>query len=189
MHDCLSIKSVTECFHVVNKTPMMWYSKKQATSETATYGSEFIACRTCCEKIVDRRNSFRYLGVPVFQISYMFGDNKAQITSSTVPQAKLNKRHNILSFHFVRDTISKGFIELVHIASEFNAADILTKHWSYQASYPNILRPFLFYSGNVGNLYDNDEIDESTLAYDTIPNVTLDANEKIEMNIVEVGNY
>ena len=48
MHDVLSGKAVTGCFHLVNKTPIMWYSKKQATSETTTYGSEFIACRPCC---------------------------------------------------------------------------------------------------------------------------------------------
>ena len=34
-------------------SPMMWYSKKQATSETATYGSEFVAGRTCLEQLVD----------------------------------------------------------------------------------------------------------------------------------------
>ena len=75
MHDVLSGKSVTGTFHLANLTPMMWYSKKQATSETATYGSEFLAARTCVEQIIDLRNSFRYLGVPVFETSYVFGDN------------------------------------------------------------------------------------------------------------------
>jgi len=38
--------SVTGIFHLVNQTPIEWYSKKQATVETATYGSEFVAART-----------------------------------------------------------------------------------------------------------------------------------------------
>ena len=58
MHDVLSGRSVTGCFHMANLTPMMWFSKKQATSETATYGSEFLAARTYIEQIVDLRNSF-----------------------------------------------------------------------------------------------------------------------------------
>ena len=66
IHDVLSGKAVTRYFHLVNKTHNMWYSKKQAMSETTTYGSEFIACRTCCEQIIDLCNSFRYLGVPVY---------------------------------------------------------------------------------------------------------------------------
>ncbi len=65
MHDVLSGKLVTGAFHMANLTPIMWYSKKQATSETATYGAEFLATRTCMEQIVDLHYSFRYLGVPV----------------------------------------------------------------------------------------------------------------------------
>ena len=183
----------------------MWYSKKQATSETATYGSEFIACRTCCEQIIDLHNSFRYLGVPVYHKSYTFGDNLAQITSAAVPQGKLNKRHNILSFHFVRDLISKGFINIIHIASEFNASNILSKNWKYQASYENILKPFLHYEGNVGNLYINDETDfqhltmkqpqdyervvASSMTWDTTLNITINVDEEIELLPVQIGNY
>ena len=34
-----------------------WYIKKQATVETATYGSEYVAARTCVEQIVDLCNT------------------------------------------------------------------------------------------------------------------------------------
>ena len=96
MHDVLSSgKSVTGCVHFASKTPIMWYSnKKQATSETASYGSEFISGRTCIEQIVDLKNTFRYLGVPIHPISYTFGDNESMINSSTFPNARINKRHN-----------------------------------------------------------------------------------------------
>ena len=46
MHDVLTGKAVTGVLHFYNKTPIDLYSKKQATTETATYGSEFISCRT-----------------------------------------------------------------------------------------------------------------------------------------------
>ena len=36
---CLATgKSLTGCLHIVNKSPVDWYSKKQATVETASYG-------------------------------------------------------------------------------------------------------------------------------------------------------
>ncbi len=50
--------------------------------ETATYGSEFIAAHTCVDQIIDLRTTFRYLGVPIRDISYMFGDNKTVVDSS-----------------------------------------------------------------------------------------------------------
>ena len=143
MHNVLSGKSVTSVFHMANNTPIMWYSKKQATSETATYGAEFLAARTCMEQVVDLRNSFRYLGVPVYETSYVFGDNESQILSTSVPYAKLNKRHNILSFHYVQSLIAKGFISMNHIPSQFNLADTLSKHWSHQANYRRLIRPLL----------------------------------------------
>ena len=77
------------------------------------------------------------------ETSYMFGDNESQVTSSSVPYARLNKRHNILSYHFVRSMIAKGFISLHHIASQYNVADTLSKHWSHQANYKNLIKPLL----------------------------------------------
>jgi hypothetical protein len=57
--------SVTGILHLINKTPLDWYSKKQATVETATYGSEFVAARTCVDQIVDLCTTLHYLGVPL----------------------------------------------------------------------------------------------------------------------------
>jgi hypothetical protein len=39
MHNIATGRSVTGILHLVNKTSIEWYSKKQATVETATYGS------------------------------------------------------------------------------------------------------------------------------------------------------
>ena len=46
-HDMMTGRSVTGILHFCNQTPIDWFSKKQATVETATYASEFIAARTC----------------------------------------------------------------------------------------------------------------------------------------------
>jgi hypothetical protein len=85
-----------------------WYSKKQATVETATYGSEFVAARTCVEQIIDLRITLQYLGVPICSKSYMFGDNKSVVDSSMQVNAKIHKRHTMLSFHRVREAIASG---------------------------------------------------------------------------------
>ena len=45
--------SLTACLHFCNQTPTDWYSKKQATVKTATYGSEFVAAKTATEQIMD----------------------------------------------------------------------------------------------------------------------------------------
>jgi hypothetical protein len=65
MHNVTTGKTVTRILHLINKTPLDWYSKKQATVETATYGSEFVAAHMCIEQIIDLQITLRYLGVPV----------------------------------------------------------------------------------------------------------------------------
>ena len=44
----------------------------------------------------------------------MFGDNKSVVDSSSTPHATLHKRHQILSFHRVRQAIATGFIKFWH---------------------------------------------------------------------------
>ena len=151
MHDVLSGKAVTGCIHFANKTPMMWYSKKQSTTETATYGAEFCAGRTCVEHLADLRNTFRYLGVLIHDISYVFGDNESMVNTSRLPYARLHKRHNILSYHYVRSMIARGLILLNHLVSKSNLADIVTKHWGYPSAYP-LIRPVLHHMGDTGML-------------------------------------
>ena len=84
MRDILSGKYVTGVFKIANLTSIEWYYKKQAAFYTTTYGAEFQAARTCIEQVLDLQNSFHYLGTPVFEISYVWGDNKTHIMSSTV---------------------------------------------------------------------------------------------------------
>ena len=147
MHDLVTGRSVTGILHLLNKTPLDWFSKKQSTVEIATYSSEMLAARACVEQIIDLRTTLRYLGVPVRQKSYVFGDNESVVKSATQLQAKLHKRHNMLSFHFVREAIARGYIAFTHIPGQENPSDIMSKHWGYSDIWA-VLKPLLFWEGD-----------------------------------------
>ena len=146
-HNLITGRSKTGILHFVNQTPIDWYSKKQATVETATYASEFIASRICVEQAIDFCITLRYLGVPIREKSYMFGDNKSVVDSSVTPHAKLHKRHTALSFHHVREAIASKYIAFYHIKGEDNPTDVLSKHWSYRQVW-KLLQTLLFWEGN-----------------------------------------
>ena len=150
-HDLATGKAVTGVLHFLNQTPIEWYSKKQATVETATYGSEFSAARTAIQQIAGLRLTLRYLGVPIGECSYLFGDNESVVTSSTVPHSQLSKRWHALSYHYTREAIASGMVEFHHIPGPQNPADILSKHWGHSQVYP-LLRPILFYRGDTSDL-------------------------------------
>ena len=153
-HDALTGRSVTGILHLLNATPIDWYSKKQATIETATYGSEFIAARTCVEQIIDLRNTLCYLGVPIVDKSYMFGDNESVVNSSSIPHAKLHKQHTALSFHCVRESIALGYIGFYFLPGSLNPSDVLSKHWSYASTWQT-LQCLLFWQGNTVEIEDS----------------------------------
>jgi hypothetical protein len=142
-HDLVNGKSVTGIIHMWNNTPVDWYSKLQSTVEAATFGSEFVAARTCIEQVLDLRLTARYMGIPVKGPSMMFGDNNSVVTNSTVPQSKLQKRHLGLSYHKVREAVAADIVRFKHISGGVNPADILSKHWDRPAIW-DTLRPLMF---------------------------------------------
>ena len=151
MHNILDGKAVTGILHFVNKTPFDWYSKKQATPEVATFSTEELAARTAIEQSRANRLIFMYLGVPIEGPSILLGDNESVVKGATIPHRKLNKRHLILSWHYVRQAIATGTYDYVHIPGKINPADILSKHWSYGTVW-GMLKPILFWSGDTGEL-------------------------------------
>ena len=145
-HDLATGKAVTAALHFLNQTPIDAYTKRQSTVETATYGSEFVAARTAVDQIIDIRTTLRYLGVPIRDKSYMFGDNKSVVTSSTIPNSTISKRHHLASYHRVREAIAAKFISFHWKDGKSNPADILSKHWEFATVWP-MLKPILFWRG------------------------------------------
>ena len=148
-------QSVTGIIHLINQTPFNWYSKKQSTVETATYGSKFTAARIATNQIIEHCTMLCYLGVPITEKTYMFGDNKSVVDSSLIPQSKLHKQHTALSYHQVREAIAAGIVSFPHLPGSMNPADILSKHWAYSSIWP-MLQALLFFPGDTLSLIEDD---------------------------------
>ena len=106
-HDLMTGRAVTGVLHFVNQTPIDWFTKKQETVETATYGSEFAAARTAIQQIAALRLKLQYLGVPISESSYLFGDNESVVKSGTIPHSLLSKRHHALAYHYMREAVHR----------------------------------------------------------------------------------
>jgi hypothetical protein len=161
MHDLVTGRALTGVLHFMNATPIDWYCKRQATVETATYGSEFVAAKTAVDQIVDLRLTLMYLGVPIRDKSYLFGDNRSVVTSSTLPQSPLKKRHHALSYHRVREAVAAGFIAFYWIEGSKNPADILSKLWAYTAVWAS-LKALLFWHGDTAECKTTQDIRQET---------------------------
>jgi hypothetical protein len=141
-HDLETRRSVTGVMIFLNKTPVQWYSKRQATVESSTYGSELVAARIATELTMAMRYRLRMLGVPIDGPTDLLGDNKSVITNCSIPSSTLKKKHNAIAYHRVREAVAAGVIRLGHIPSQSNIADILTKPLGPQVHYP-LMKDFL----------------------------------------------
>ena len=136
--------------------PIDWYTKKQETVETATHGSEFAAARTAVQQIAGLRLTLQYLGVPIRESSYLFGDNESVVKSGSIPHSRLSKRHHALACHYTCEAVASKMVEFHHLAGESNPADVLSKHWGHSQVY-QLLRPLLFHKGNTYDLIQEGE--------------------------------
>ena len=80
--------------------------------------------------------------------AYMFGNNKSVVMSSTIRQSILNKRHNMLSYHRVREVIAAKILEFHWCCSSQNRSDILSKHWVYM-KVKDTVRELFDYQGDI----------------------------------------
>ena len=161
-HDLATGKAVTAALHFLNQTPIDAYTKRQSTVETATYGSEFVAARTAVDQIIDICTTLRYLGVPIRDKSYMFGDNRSVVTSSTIPNSTISNTHHLASYHRVREAIAAKYISFHWKDGKSNPADILSKHWEFATVWP-MLKPILFWRGETATqLKGSDRIPSTT---------------------------
>jgi hypothetical protein len=80
--------------------------------------------------------TLRYLGVPVDDTSYMFGDNGSVVTSSMIHDSQLGRPHLTLSYHYVREAVASGMVKFYHILGEINPSDLLSKHWGLTEFHP-----------------------------------------------------
>jgi hypothetical protein len=113
---------------MINMAPaVLWYSRRQNTVETSTFGSEFVALRIATELIESLRYKLLMFGVPIEGSANVFCDNESVVKSSGVPESRLKKKHCSIAYHRVREAIAAGTLLVYYERSESNLADLLTK--------------------------------------------------------------
>ena len=116
------------CFMIfLNSSLIYWYSKKQGSCETSSFGSEFIAMKSCCEYVRGLRYKLRMMGIPVEFPTFTFGDNRSVLVNSAKPHSSLKKKSSSIAFHFVREGVAKDELRVAYINTNLNCADLGTK--------------------------------------------------------------
>ena len=112
---------------MVNKAPIVWFSKRQSTVETSTFGSEIVAMRIAIELIEGLRYKLRVFGVPIDGPCNVLCDNESVVKNVKRPESACKKKHNSIAYHKARESIAAKIIRVAKESGLTNLTDILTK--------------------------------------------------------------
>ena len=125
--DTVSRRSRTGFLVYLNSALTYWWSKKQTSIESSSFGSEFIAMKQCCEYLRGLRYKLRMLGIPCDGPSLIYGDNQSVLANTTIPDSALKKKSQSIAYHFVREGVARDEWRTTYINTHDNEADLLTK--------------------------------------------------------------
>ena len=125
--DTVTRRSRTGFLVFLNCAPVYWWSKKQNSVESSSFGSEFIAMKQCCEYIRGLRYKLRMMGIPCDGPAYIYGDNQSVLANTTRPDSVLKKKSQSIAYHFVREGAACDEWRTTYVNTHDNEADLLTK--------------------------------------------------------------
>ena len=101
-----ALDAITRCSRTgflvyLNCAPIYWWSKKQNSVESSSFGSEFIAMKQCCEYVHGLRYKLRMMGISCDDPTFIYGDNQSILANTTVPDSRLKKKSQSITYHFV----------------------------------------------------------------------------------------
>ena len=105
---------------------MSWSSKKQNFVYLSTTEAEYIAAGSCCAQLLWMTQNLKDYGVHVRHVPLLC-DNESAIKIAHNPVQHSRTKHIEVRHHFIRDHVAKGDIDLKHVHTEKQLADIFTK--------------------------------------------------------------
>ena len=125
--DTMTRRSRTGVLVFLNSALVHWWSKKQMSVESSSFGSEFIAMKQCSEYLQGLRYKLRMLGIPCDEPSLVYGDNQSVLVNTTIPDSTLKKKSQSIASHFVREASACDEWRTTYVNTHENEADLLTK--------------------------------------------------------------
>lgn len=110
-----------------------WCSKKQQIVSLSTTEAEYIAASSCACQAVWLRRLLAEVHFPQDGSTTIFCDNSSTIKLSKNPVFHGRTKHIGVHYHFIRDLVNDGTVDIQHCRSEDNLADIFTKPLKFAA--------------------------------------------------------
>ncbi|GJT55472.1 retrovirus-related pol polyprotein from transposon TNT 1-94 [Tanacetum coccineum] len=103
-----------------------WSSKKQKSTAISSTEAEYIALSGCFSQILWMRSQLTEYGFKFNNIP-LYYDNKSAISLCCNNVQHSRAKHIDVRYHFIKDQVENGIVELYFVRTEYQLTDIFTK--------------------------------------------------------------
>nr|GEX80035.1 hypothetical protein [Tanacetum cinerariifolium] len=121
-----TFKSTSGGAQFLGKKLVSWSSKKQDCTTLSTTESEYVTLSACCAQVLWMRTQLMDYGFHFNKIP-IYCDSKSAIAISCNPVQHSRTKHIDVRYHFIKEHVEKGTIELYFVKTDYQLADIFTK--------------------------------------------------------------
>jgi len=120
-------KSTSGYVFFMSNTAFTWLSKKQPIVTLSTCEAEYVAASLSVCHAIWLRNLLSKLEMKQKGGTVIRVDNKSAIELAKNPVNHGRSKHIDVKFHFIREQVKEGNVEMVHVGSRDQIADLFTK--------------------------------------------------------------
>ncbi|XP_020672455.2 uncharacterized protein LOC110092300 [Dendrobium catenatum] len=128
--DITDRKSVLGFCTFLGTNLISWTVNKQATVTKSSTEAEYRSLSAAASDVLWLRRLTTELDMPQSSPTTIYCDNTSAMAIAKNPVFHARTKHIEIDYHFIRQQISTGNIQLAHISSKNQIADILTKPFS-----------------------------------------------------------
>nr|GEW15820.1 hypothetical protein [Tanacetum cinerariifolium] len=103
-----------------------WLSKKQDYTLMSIVEAEYVSLSTCCAQVLWLRTRLTDYGFYFDKIP-MYYDSKEAIAISYNPVQHSSRKHIDVRYHFIKEQVEKGIVELFFVKTKYQLVDLFTK--------------------------------------------------------------
>ncbi|GKA75192.1 retrovirus-related pol polyprotein from transposon TNT 1-94, partial [Tanacetum coccineum] len=108
-----------------------WMSKKLDRTATSTVEAEYVALLASCAQVLWMRTQLKDCGFD-YNIIPLFYDSQLAIAISCNPVQHSHTKHINVCYHFIKEQVERGIVELYFIRTEYQLVDMFTKTLSQE---------------------------------------------------------
>ncbi|GJV25205.1 retrovirus-related pol polyprotein from transposon TNT 1-94 [Tanacetum coccineum] len=121
-----TFKSTSGGAQFLGEKLVSWSSKKQDCTELSTAEAEYVSLSACCAQVIWMRTQLTDYGYHFNKI-LIYYDSKSAIAISCNPFQHSRTKHIAVRYHFIKEHVEKGTIELYFVKTDYQLADLFTK--------------------------------------------------------------